>query len=233
MRPDLPAVSLVDSSYDTPATASDLIRESYVVARGRFAGGPVVVASSEDEELASALVVWEFVPDEVYREVRAADAPARVAEQQRGSILVAARAIVGDMRGDQSIDEFVDSFPSADTLNSFPVGQPVYVFLSPGGMPRSSVDRDPDLAHVMTLAGTAQCYLVDDLSRPCGHVADTPGGRPAAVPEQGNFVPSGLTVEVIEGSASVADVVSSGPEELDPAIDVGRYAALPPEGGEG
>ncbi len=234
--PDLPAVSLGDATYDSPATASELIRESYVIARGRFVGGPVVVqAAPEGEELASELVVWEFVPDEVYRDVRVDDAPARVAEERRGSISVAARAIVvGDMRGDQSVEEFVRSFPSAATLNSFPVDRPVYVFLSPGGLPRDSVDRDPDLAHVMTLAGTAQCYLVDDLSRPCGYIADIPGGEPGAVLEEGNFVPSGLTVDVIEGSASVREVTSAAPfEEVDALIDAERFVALPAEGGEG
>ena len=231
----LPAVPLSDSSYDTPATASELIRESYVVARGHFVGGPVVVTRSQDEELPSELVVWEFVPDEVYRDVRADNAPARVAEEQRGSILVGAGVIVvGDMRGDQPVDEFLRSFPAADTLNSFPVDRPVYLFLSPGGMPRDSVDRDPDLAHVMTLAGTAQCYLVEDLSRPCGYVADIPGGEPAAVLEEGSFVASGLTVEAIEGSASVREVVSAGGGEgIDPTIDVDAYIPLPPEGGEG
>lgn len=232
--PELPAVSLVDASYDTPATASELIRESYVVARGRFVGGPVVVERSPDPELPSALVVWEFVPDEVYRDVRVDDAPARVAEERRGSILLGAGVIVvGDMRGDQPVDEFLRSFPAADTLNSFPVDRPVYVFLSPGGMPRDAVERDPDLAHVMTLAGTAQCYLVDDLSRSCGFVADTPGGDPGAVLEAVNLVPSGLTRDAIEGAGSVHEVVSSGLEATDPVIDTAAYTALPPEGGEG
>jgi hypothetical protein len=216
---NLPAVSLSDSSYDTPATASELIRESYVIARGRFVGDPVVVSRSEDEELPTALVVWEFVPDEVYRDVRVDDAPARVAEERRGSILVAAGVIlVGEMRGDEPVDEFLRSFPAADTMNGFPLDRPVYVFLSPGGTPRDSVDRDPDLTHVMTLAGTAQCYLVDDLSRSCGYVADTPGGEPAAVLDAGNLVPSGLTVEAIEESAPVREVTS---------------VALPAQGGEG
>ena len=99
-------------------------------------------------------------------------------------------------------------------------------------MPRDAVERDPDLAHVMVLAGTAQCYAVDDLSRPCGYAADTPGGEPGAVPEAGTFVPSGLTVEAIEGSASVREVVSAAPG-IDPMIDVDEYVPLPPEGGEG
>ncbi|RBY86176.1 hypothetical protein [Blastococcus sp. TF02A-26] len=233
--PELPAVSLFDASYDTPATASELIRESYVVARGRFVGGPVVVSASTDPELPSELVVWEFVPDEVYRDVRVDDAPARVAEEQRGSILVAAGAIVvGQMRGDQPLVEFVQSFPSTSNVNGFPLDRPVYVFLSPGVMPRDAVERDPELTHVMGLAGPAQCYLVDDLSRSCGYVADTPGGDPGAVLEAGNLVPSGLTVEAIEGSASLREVVSAAPyAELDPLIDAERFVALPAEGGEG
>jgi hypothetical protein len=86
----------------------------------------------------------------------------------------------------------------------------------------------------MTLAGTAQCYLVDDLSRSCGYVADAPGGEPVAVLEAGNLVPSGLTVEAIEGSASVREVTSVAPyEEVDPLIDAERFVALPAEGGEG
>ena len=108
---------------EVPPTATDLIRESYVVARGRFVGGPAVVKTSPDgEELAHSLVVWEFVPDEVYRDVRTDDAPARVAEEQRGSILVAAGVnLVGQMRGDEPLDQFVRSFPDTSNLNSYQI----------------------------------------------------------------------------------------------------------------
>jgi hypothetical protein len=87
---DLPTMSVeLDTGVEVLPTAIDLIRESYVVARGRFVGGPSVVQTSPDgEEMAHSLVVWEFLPDEVYRDVRTDDAPSRVAEERRGSILV-------------------------------------------------------------------------------------------------------------------------------------------------
>src|SRR4051794_13249735 len=70
--PDVPAVELFDH-YDGPdlTTVDGLVRQSYVVARGRFVAGPTVVRPApENEEFASELVMWEFVPDEVYRDVR-------------------------------------------------------------------------------------------------------------------------------------------------------------------
>jgi hypothetical protein len=233
---ELPTMSVqIGTGVEAPATATDLIRESYVVARGRFVGDPAVVQTSPDgEELAHSLVVWEFVPDEVYRDVRTADAPSRVAEDRRGSILVAASTNeVGRMRGAESVETFVGSFPSVYNLNSVPVDRPLYVFLSPGSMPRDAVARDADLAHVMILVGNAQCYAVDDLERSCAYVADTPGGTPEAVLAQGGLVPGDLSPEAIEAAGSVAEVVDSGYSTATAPIDAERYAAIPDGGGEG
>jgi hypothetical protein len=192
------------------------------------------MTTPEGEELAGQVVVWEFVPDEVYRDVRKDDAPARRAEEQRGSVLVAAGVhLVGQLRGEEPIDAFVGSFPSRENLNTFPLDRPVYVFLRPGVAPPESVARDPDLAHVMTLTETTHCYLVDDLDRSCLSVADVPGGKPLAVPQEGGLVPAGLSPEAIEGAGSVPDVVGPAVEEADPSIDTGRYAVLRGDGGEG
>ncbi|MBJ7453190.1 MAG: hypothetical protein JHC71_14075, partial [Blastococcus sp.] len=200
----------IGTGVEAWATARDLIRESYVVARGRFVGGPTVVQTSPDgEEMPTSLVVWEFVPDEVYRDVRTDSAPSRVAEDRRGSILVAESANeVGRMRGAQAVETFVQTFPSIYNLNSFPVDRPLYVFLRPGQMPRDEIARDGELAHVMSVV-EAQCYAVDDLERSCAHVADTPGGKPEAVLAEGDLVPRGLSPEAIEAAGSVAEVVDS------------------------
>lgn len=225
----------VGTGVEAPATASDLIRESYVVARGRFVGGPTVVQTSPDgEEMAHSLVVWEFVPDEVYRYLRTADAPSRGAEDRRGSILVAASANeVGRMRGADPVETFVRTSPSVYNLNSVPVDRPLHVFLRPGSMPRDAVARDAELAHVMGLVGSTQCYAVDDLERSCTYVADTPGGRPEAVLQQGALVPGDLSREAIEAAGSVGEVVDSGYFADTAPIDVQRYAAIPGGGGEG
>ena len=233
---DLPTMSVeVGTGVEVLATATDLIRESFVVARGRFVGGPSVVQTSpEGEEMANSLVVWEFVPDEVYRDVRTEDAPSRVAEDRRGSILVADSANeVGRMRGEEPVETFVRSFPSVDNLNSFPVDRPLYVFLRPGGMPRDAIAQDGDLAHVMTLAGSAQCYAVDDLQRSCAYVADAPGGKPEAALAEGDLVPRDLSPEAIEAAGSVVEVVDSGYSTVTAPIDTGRFTAVPDGGGEG
>lgn len=216
-------------------TATELIRESYIVARGRFVGGPTVVQTSpEGEEMAHSLLVWEFVPDEVYRDVRTDDAPSRVAEDRRGSILVADSANeVGRMRGAMSVADFVRSSPSVDNLNSVPVGRPLHIFLRPGAMPRDAVAADPELAHVMTLVESTQCYLVDDLGRSCAYVADTPGGEPVAVLAEGALVPGDLSPEAIGAAGSVAEVVGSEYFTSTAPIDVGRHTVLPEGGGEG
>jgi hypothetical protein len=233
---ELPTMSVpVGNDVAVLSTATDLIRESYVVARGRFVGGPTVVQTSPDgEEMAHSLVVWEFVPDEVYRDVRTDDAPSRVAEDRRGSVLVAASANeVGRMRGEEPVETFVQMSPSVYNLNSFPVDRPLYVFLHPGGMPRDAVARDPDLAHVMTLAAGINCFAVDDLQRSCAYVADTPGGEPAAALAEGDLVPGDLSPEGIEAAGSVAEVVGSEYFTDSAPIDVGRWTVIPGGGGEG
>ena len=232
---DLPTVSVaVTDAVDIMPTATDLIRESYVVARGRFVGGPTVVQSTPDEEeLAHSLVVWHFLPDDVYRDVRTDDAPSRVAEDRRGGILVAASATeVGRMRRAQPLEDFVHSFPSIYNLNSFPVDRPLFIFLRPGAMPRDAVARDPDLAHVMYVVD-AQCYAVDDLERSCAYVADTSGGKPSAVLARGALVPADLTPEAIEAAGSVIEVVDDGYSAETSPIDVGRWTVTPGGGGEG
>ena len=234
---DLPtaSISIGTGSVDVLPTATDLIRESYVVARGRFVGGPTVVRTTPDEEeLANSLVLWEFVPDEVYRDVRTDDAPSRVAEDRRGSILVAAGVNeVGRMRGEESVEDFVHSFTSMGNLNSFPVDRPLYVFLRPGQMPKDEVARDGELAHVMTVAESTQCYAVDDLERSCAYVADTPGGKPEAALAPGDLVPRGLSQEAIEAAGAMTEVVDSGYFADTAPIDVERYTAIPGDGGEG
>ena len=229
------SVSTGTGAVEVLPTATDLIRESYVVARGRFVGGPAEVRSTPDqEELAHSLVLWEFAPDEVYRDVRTADAPARVAEDRRGSILVAVSADdVGRMRGEQSVESFVQGFPSVGNLNSFPVERPLCLFLRPGQMPKDSVAKDADLAHVMTLVESTQCYAVDDLERSCAYVADTPGGKPEAVLAQGDLVPGDLSPEAIEAAGSVTEVVDPGYYTAGAPIDAERYTAIPGGGGEG
>jgi len=229
------SLEIGNDAFEVLPTATDLIRESYVVARGRFVSGPTVVQTSPDgEEMANSLVVWEFVPDEVYRDVRTDDAPSRVAEDRRGSILVAASANeVGRMRGAEPVETFVRTSPSVDNLNSFPVDRPLYVFLRPGAMPRDAVARDADLAHVMIVAEGMHCYAMDDLDRSCAYVADTPGGEPEAVLGQGAFVPRGLSPEAIEAAGSVTEVVDSGYFTATAPIDVERYAAIPGGGGDG
>ena len=223
----------VGTGVEVPTTATDLIRESYVVARGRFVGGPTVVQTSpEGEEMAHSLVVWEFVPDEVYRDVRTDGAPSRVAELRRGSIVADSADEVGRLRGDDSVAQYVQTSPSVDNLNSFPVDQPLYVFLRPGAMPRDAVARDPNLAHVMFVMD-AQCYAVDDLERSCAYVADTPGGERAAVLAEGALVPGDLSPEAIEAAGSVAEVVDDGYSAETSPIDVGRWTAVPGSGSEG
>lgn len=228
-------VALGTDALREQPTATDLIRESYVVARGRFVGSPSVVQTTpEGEELAGSLVVWEFVPDEVYRDVRTADAASRLAEERRASILVADSANeVGRMRGAQPVEDFVRSFTSVDNLNSFPVDTPLYVFLRPGAMPRDAVARDPGLAHVMTLVESTHCYAVDDLRRSCAYVADTPGGEPAAALAEGDLVPDGLSSEAIEAAGSMPEVIDSGYFADTAPIDVARYTPIPDGGGEG
>lgn len=232
---DLPTQPLgPDGMSTTYTTVADLARDSYVVARGRFVGGPRVLTSTDDEELPTQVVVWEFVPDEVYRDVRRPDAPARRAEEGRGSILVAAGVNrVGEMRQGEPIADFVTSFPSRYNLNTLPLDRPVYVFLRPGAVPREAVQRDPDLAHVMTLTGTTHCYLADDLRRSCLSVADVPGGAALALPEDGGLVPADLAPEAIQAAGAVPEVISAAVEEPDPSIDTERYAVLPGSGGEG
>jgi len=217
-------------------SATELIRNSYVIARGRFVGGPTTVQSAPvGEEFPSSLVVWEFVPDKVYRDVRVDGAPAKVAESQRGSILIAANANeVGATRGDQPIDEFVRSVPDVFNLNSYPVDRPLYVFLRPGVMPQAVIERDAELAHVMAVAEKTQCYLVNNLDRSCANVADAPGGEPQALLEEGALVPLGLSSEAIAGAGSVAEVVSAtAPEDVDLTIDAARFEVFPGGGGEG
>ena len=234
---ELPAasISLGTGAVEVLPTAGDLIRASYVVARGRFVGGPTVVQSTPDgEELAGSLVVWEFVPDEVYRDVRSADAPSRLAEERRGSILVAAGVNdVGRMRGEEPVEDFVHSFTSVGNLNSVPVDTPLHVFLRPGTMPRDAVARDPDLAHVMTLTESTHCYAVDDLRRSCTYVADESGGTPLAALAEGDLVPDGLSVDAIETAGSVTEVVDDGYSASTAPIDAARYTAIPGGGGEG
>jgi hypothetical protein len=222
-------------AFQVLPTASDLIRESYVVARGRFVGGPRVVQTSPDgEESANSLVVWEFVPDEVYRDVRTDDAPSRLTEDRRGSILVAASANeVGRMRGADPVETFVRTSPSVYNLNSVPVDRPLHVFLRPGSMPRDAVARDTDLAHVMGLVGHTQCYAVDDLERSCAYVADAPGGKPEAVLARGALVPGGLSPEAIEAAGSVAEVVESEYFRTTAPIDLRNFAPIPDGGGDG
>jgi hypothetical protein len=240
-EPEAPAalatasVAIGNDSVRVLPTATDLVRESYVVARGRFVGGPTVVQSTPDgEELASSLVVWEFVPDEVYRDVRTAEAPSRLAEERRGSILVAAGVTdVGRMRGEQPAEEFVQTFPSVRNLNSIPQDAPVHVFLRPGLMPRDAVARDPGLAHVMTLVESTHCYAVDDLRRSCTYVADEPGGEPLAALAEGDLVPEGLSIEAIESAGTVREVVEPGYVTDSDPIDVGRHTPIPGGGGDG
>ena len=228
------SISLGTGAVEVLSTATDLFRESYVVARGRFVGGPTVVHTTPDgEELAGSLVVWEFVADEGYRDVRTADAPSRLAEERRGSILVAAGVNeVGRMRGEEPVEDFVRSFTSVYNLNSVPVDTPLHVFLRPGTMPRDAVARDPELGPVMTLVESTHCYAVDDLRRSCTYVADAPGGEPLAALAEGDLVPSGLTLDAIEAAGSVTEVVDSGYyTDADP-IDAGRYTPTFGGGGE-
>lgn len=234
----LPAVVLgPDASIDELPTATDLITNSYVVARGQFVGGPTVVRSSpEGEELASQLVVWEFVPDEVFRDVRREESAARVAETRRGSILVAARVHqVGVMRGEQPIEEFLRSFPSIYNFNGLPLDQSLYLFLRPGAMPIELVERDPELANVMGITEYTQCYRVEDLGRSCAYIADIAGGEPKAELEEQLFVPSDLTEETIKRAGSTIEVVDfSGEAGGDPDINTDQYVVIPnPDGGEG
>ncbi|SDF51538.1 hypothetical protein SAMN05660662_2444 [Blastococcus aurantiacus] len=193
-----------------------------------------MASSPDDEELSHSLVVWEFVPDEVYRDVRTDDAPSRVAEDHQGSILVAASVNeVGRMRGDEPVEVFVQSFTSVYNLNSFPVDRPLFVFLRPGQVPKDEVARDGELAHVMIVAESTQCYPVDDLERSCAYVADTPGGKPEAALARGDLVPRGLSQEVIEAAGAVPEVVDSGYFQATAPIDAERYTAIPGGGGEG
>ena len=166
--------------------------------------------------------------------MRTDDAPSRVAEDRRGSILVAAGVNeVGRMRGEESVEDFVHSFTSMGNLNSFPVDRPLYVFLRPGKMPNDEVARDGELAHVMTVAESTQCYAVDDLERSCAYVADTPGGKPEAALAPGDLVPRGLSQEAIEAAGAMTEVVDSGYFADTAPIDVERYTAIPGDGGEG
>ena len=229
------SISLGTGAVEVLPTATDLIRESYVVARGRFVGGPTIVQTSpEGEEMANSVVVWEFVPDEVYRDVRTRDAPSRVAEDRRGSILIADSANeVGRMRGEEPVETFVQSLPSADNLNTFPVDRPIYVFLRPGNLVLRHRARDADLAHVMIVAESTQCYAVDNLERSCAYVADTPGGEPEAVLGRGDLVPRGLTRVAIEAAGSMTEVVESEYFRATAPVDVERYTTIPDGGGEG
>lgn len=137
------------------------------------------------------------------------------------------------MRGEQTIEDFVRSFTSVGNLNSFPVDRPLYVFLRPGLMPKDEIARDAELAHVMIVAVSTQCYLVDDLERSCAYVADTPGGEPEAVLGRGDLVPEGLSVETIEAAASVTEVVESGYFRATAAVDLERWTTIPEIVGEG
>lgn len=95
----------VGAGVEALSTATELIRESYVVARGRFTGGPTAVQTSPDGEgKAHSLVVGvrarRGVPRRADRRSPVASCGLRVAEARRGSILVAASANeVGGMRG--------------------------------------------------------------------------------------------------------------------------------------
>ncbi len=231
----LPTVSVAES-YGTEAitTADELVDLSFVVARGRFVGEPDIVHTQHDEDVVGHVVVWEFVPDEVYRDVRVPDAPARQADERRGSFLVAAGAYeIGAMRGELSVEDFVGSRPSTYNLNSYAVDRPVHVFLRPGVLPREVVQQRPELADVWTLAGTGHCYAVEDLAESCAYVSDTVGGEPAATVERGSLTPRGLTAAIVEGSGSAPDVVGSEHFTESQPIDVSRYRVLPEPGGEG
>lgn len=232
----LPTMSLDPEAVEVMPSAVDLIRNSYVVARGQFENGPTVVSESpEGDELAAQLVVWEFVPEAIYRDVRVDDAPAKVAEEERGSILVAARANeVGKMRANTPIEQFIANFPSVYNLNSFPLNRPLYIFLRPGAMPREVVQRNESVSHVMGVTELTHCYLVEELDRACSYVADSPGGEPAAVLGEGSMVPRDLTAETIERAGSVAEVVGYMPHaEVDPTIDARRFEVVVGEGSEG
>lgn len=95
----------VGAGVEALSTATELIRESYVVARGRFTGGPTAVQTSPDGEgKAHSLVVGvrarRGVPRRADRRSPVAGCGLRVAEARRGSILVAASANeVGRKRG--------------------------------------------------------------------------------------------------------------------------------------
>ncbi|SDF60313.1 hypothetical protein SAMN05660485_03724 [Blastococcus fimeti] len=231
----LPTVSVAESyGTDTITTADELVANSYVVARGRFVGAPDIVLTQHDEDVVGHVVVWEFAPDEVYRDVRLPDAPSRQADERRGTFLVAAGAYeIGAMRGELSVEAFIGSRPSTYNLNSYVVDRPVHVFLRPGVVPREVVQQRPELADVWTLAGTGHCYAVEDLAESCAYVSDTVGGEPAATVELGSLTPPGLTTEAVEGSGSVPDVVGSETFAESQPIDVGRYRVLPAPGGEG
>jgi hypothetical protein len=215
-------------------TAAELISDSYVVARGRFTGEPTVVHTQGDEVSVTHQVVWEFVPDEVYRDVRAPEAPGRLDDERRGSFLVGASVNdVGAMRGDVTVETFLGTRPSTYNLNSYLADRSVYVFLRPGSLPRDVVQERPELADILILAAPGHCYVVDDLAQSCAYVADNPGGEPVATLDPGAMTPRGLTAEAVEGSGSVPDVVGSEYFTESQPIDVGRYRVLPGGGGEG
>lgn len=217
-----------DGTVETPRTVDELIKLSYVVARGRFVGGPTVVQTSRDgENLITQQQVWEFVPDEVYRDVRLADAPTRIADEQRGSLLIGATVNdVATMRGGESVDKFVRTRPSTYNLNSFPVDRPVIVFLRPGKLPREVIEQDPELANTWIMAAPGHCFTVAKPDESCAYVADRPGGEPLARVERGALVPRGLTLGAIKNAGSVTEVVQSEFfAEVQP-VDAQRYAVI-------
>lgn len=228
-------VSGSDGTTQAYPTVTELIQDSYVVARGRFTGKPAVVQTSRDgENLVTQQVVWEFVPDEVYRDVRAADSSARRTDERRGSFLIGASVNdVETMRGDTPVAEFVRTRPSTYNLNSYVVDRPTYVFLRPGRLPSEVVQRDPELANIMILAAPSQCYAVDGLRESCAYVADSPGGQPLAKLEREALIPRGLSVTAIQEAGSVSDVVGSELFASTQPIDVQQYTVIPGSGGEG
>lgn len=233
---DLPHVEVSPIAVEQFESVEDLIRRSYVVARGSFVGGPEVISQSgAGEELVSSNLVWEFVPSEVFRDVRdRASEPAR-AEAERGSILVAATGNeIGQMRGDQTLPEFVQSFHSIYNLNSIVLDKEVYVFLQRGAFGEDVVAARPDLAHVMGIVGVTQCYQVADLDHTCTYAADEPGAAAEAVLESRALAPDDLSVPVIEGAATVTEVEAVLPDGTpDPAVDTDRFEIVDTAGGEG
>ncbi|MGY2127887.1 hypothetical protein [Blastococcus sp. SYSU DS0617] len=234
-REPLPTMSVTGSLVmEVVPTADELISDSYVVARGRFTGEPAVVHTQHDEGTVTHQVVWEFVPDEVYRDVRVPDAPARLADERRGTFLVGASVNdVGAMRGDLPVEAFLGTRPSTYNLNSYLVDQPVHVFLRPGALPRDVVQQQPELADTWVMAAPGHCYAVDDLAESCAYVADSPGGQPVAAVEPGGLTPRGLTAEAVESSGSVPAVVGSDYFTDSQPIDGTRYRVLEGGGGEG